>query len=73
MSGARTVPGVRLPTGQLFVCCPACGHPYEGALARELVDGKSLDPNLEVTHDVTSDGIVWCAVCGGCCGAKVVK
>ncbi|MDE1822533.1 MAG: hypothetical protein KGI98_16975 [Euryarchaeota archaeon] len=53
--------------------CPACGHDYSGPIASAKFKDRPALEGADVTHDITSDGIVWCAVCEQGCGAKVVN
>ncbi len=42
--------------------CPSCSHPFEAGPEQGNLSG---DPSL--THDVTSDGKLWCSACEGEC------
>ena len=45
--------------------CPTCGHPLEEIVGWEEPSGEPSD--TDVTHDMTSDGKLWCRVCQGEC------
>ena len=42
--------------------CPGCSHPFEATESEGNASGEPL-----LTHDVTSDGKLWCSVCEGEC------
>ena len=42
--------------------CPGCSHPFEAGEKEGNLSGE-----IGLTHDVTSDGKLWCSVCQGEC------